>query len=86
MEAKQEQGRQEDVIQEFPALGKYRIRLIANPKKPAAGPTLDIREFVATDRFEGFTRRGIRLGERKQLEDLQAILAQVLGGRLLPTS
>lgn len=47
------------VLQEFPAIGRYRIRLIKPEIKE--GPILDIREYIVGDSFEGFTRRGIRL-------------------------
>lgn len=46
------------VIQEFPAVGKYRIRLVKGVK---GEQILDIREYVKTADFERFTRRGIRL-------------------------
>lgn len=45
------------VIREFPAVGKYRVRLV----KGKDGNLLDVREYVDTNGFEGFTRRGIRL-------------------------
>jgi hypothetical protein len=34
----------EEVLREFAPLGKYRVRLVRNPKRPAEAPVLDIRE------------------------------------------
>lgn len=68
----------EEVLREFPPLGKYRIRLVKNPKKPQDKPTLDIREYVSTETFEGFTRRGIRLNDRAQMDLLRDILKEIL--------
>jgi len=69
---------QEEVLQEFAPLGKYRVRLVRNPKRPTEAPTLDIREYVSSEKFEGFTRRGIRIGDRAQMDLLRDILQQVL--------
>jgi hypothetical protein len=68
----------EEVIREFPPLGKYRIRLVRNPRRPGENPTLDIREYVSAETFEGFTRRGIRLGDRAQMDLLRDVLKEVL--------
>ena len=69
------QPHKEEVIREFPPLGKYRVRLLEDSKR---GRTLDIREFVSSESFEGFTRRGIRLIDRAQLDLLRDILKEVL--------
>ena len=71
----------EDVIREFPPIGKYRIRLVAQPKTQTR--TLDIREYVSNETFEGFTRRGIRLSDRAQAELLRDVLSEVLRDLLL---
>jgi hypothetical protein len=68
----------EEVVREFAPLGKYRVRLLRNPKHPQTEPSLDIREFVNNDRFEGFTRRGIRLSDRAQMDLLRDILKEAL--------
>jgi hypothetical protein len=68
----------EDVVREFPPLGKYRIRLVLNPKRPSEAPVLDIREYISSETFEGFTRRGIRLGDRAQMDLLRDILKEIL--------
>ena len=70
----------EDVVREFPPLGKYRVRLVRNSRDKVSKPVLDIREYVAAESFEGFTRRGIRLGDRAQMDLLRDILKEVLDG------
>lgn len=78
MEKKSSKPIKEEVLREFPPLGKYRIRLIHNPKKPQSEPALDIREYVSAETFEGFTRRGIRLQDRAQFDLLRDILREAL--------
>ena len=68
----------EEVIREFAPLGKYRVRLVRNPRRPSEAPILDIREYVSAETFEGFTRRGIRIGDRAQMDLLRDTLLQVL--------
>ena len=68
----------EEVVREFPPLGKYRMRLVRNPRKPGEMPTLDIREYVSAETFEGFTRRGIRIGDRAQMDLLRDVLKEIL--------
>jgi hypothetical protein len=74
-------SKQEEVIREFPPIGKYRIRLLVRPT--SREKTLDLREYVSLESFEGFTRRGIRLGDRAQVELLRDILSEVLRDLLL---
>jgi len=45
------------VIREGAQLSKYKIRILETAK----GNVLDVREYVDTDTFQGFTRKGIRL-------------------------
>jgi hypothetical protein len=78
MEKKPQKSTNEEVLREFPAFGKYRIRLVHNPRKPSADPVLDIREYVNSETFEGFTRRGIRIQERAHMDLLRDVLQQVL--------
>ena len=78
MEKKTSKPSAEEILREFPPVGKYRIRLLQNPKRPAEAPSLDIREYIASDTFEGFTRRGIRINDRAQLDLLRDILKEVL--------
>lgn len=67
----------DQVLKEFPPLGKYRVRLLADPAKPGATPTLDIREYVTSQSFEGFTRRGIRLSAKGDLDGLRDVLLEL---------
>jgi hypothetical protein len=71
-------AREERVLKEYERLGKYRVRVLENARKPEAGPVLDIREYVAEEGFEGFTRKGIRLSDRAHLERLRALLGELL--------
>lgn len=66
----------EAVVREFPPCSKYRVRLLENPKTHQK--VLDIREYVSSETFEGFTRRGIRLTDRASVDLLRDIFAEVL--------
>ena len=74
-------SKQEEVIREFTPIGKYRIRLLVGPA--SREKSLDLREYVSLESFEGFTRRGIRLVDRAQVELLRDILSEVLRDLLL---
>jgi hypothetical protein len=76
-----QQPLKDQVLKEFPALGKYRIRLLVDPAKPGAEPTLDIREYVSSQSFEGFTRRGIRITAKSDMDTLREVLLEVAGTR-----
>ena len=69
-------SREDHVIREFPQIGRYRIRLLAHPKTNEK--VLDLREYAVLESYEGFTRRGIRLVDRAQVELLRDILSEVL--------
>lgn len=76
------QARKEDVLREFPPVGgKYRVRLLSAAKPQER--TLDIREYVSGETFEGFTRRGIRLSDRAQVELLRDVLSELLRDLLI---
>ena len=75
------QARKEEVLREFPPIGKYRVRLLSGSR--AKERTLDVREYVSGQSFEGFTRRGIRLGDRAQVELLRDVLSELLGDLLI---
>ncbi len=76
------EARTEAVLREFPPLGgKYRVRLLSGSR--AKERTLDIREYVSSDSFEGFTRRGIRLSDRAQVELLRDVLSELLQDLLI---
>jgi hypothetical protein len=68
--------RREEVHKEFAPVGKYRVRLLC--ADGAKEKTLDIREYVSSQTFEGFTRRGIRLSDRAQVESLRDVLSELL--------
>jgi hypothetical protein len=75
------QARKEEVLREFPPVGgKYRVRLLSDER--ASQKVLDIREYVSSETFEGFTRRGIRLGDRAQVELLRDVLSELLEDHL----
>ena len=78
MEKRSQQPLKEQILKEFQPLGKYRVRLLADPARPGAEPTLDIREYVSSQTFEGFTRRGIRLSARADLDVLREVLLEIL--------
>jgi hypothetical protein len=56
----------DDVVREFDAIGKYRVRLLRDKGRLF----LDIREYLDEETYKGFTRRGVRLfgAEIEQLE------------------
>ena len=68
--AKQE----ETVMRACKPLGKYRVRLLENGR----GKILDIREFVASEKFSGFTRRGVRISFPVEAQALWKILSEML--------
>ena len=78
MEKKTPQPSREELLKEFQPLGKYRVRLLRDPRKPSLPPFLDIREYVNTESFEGFTRRGIRIQDSAQMDLLRDAILQVL--------
>ena len=66
---------EDNVLREFNPISKYRVRLLQDTKGNEA---LDIREFVQKDQFSGYTRRGIRLTDRAQMDQLRDILTEAL--------
>lgn len=71
----------EVVTREWPPLGKYRVRLVEHPKTHEK--SLDIREYVSGSSFEGYTRRGIRLNARAQIDLLRDALKEILESSLI---
>lgn len=69
----------EILCHEFPAIGKYRVRLVkADLKDPV---TLDVREYVKGtfgSTFEGFTRRGIKLADAQAMKSLRDSLTTAI--------
>lgn len=78
MEKKTNTPSREEVLCEFAPVGKYRVRLVQNPRKRDRHPILDIREYVSSQTFEGFTKRGIRLEDRAQMDLLRDVLKEAL--------
>lgn len=78
MEKKPQKPSREEVLREFAPVGKYRVRLVHNPRRPGSPPVLDIREYVTAESFEGFTRRGIRIRDRAEMDLLRDVILQVL--------
>lgn len=64
----------ETVLKEFPPVRKYRTRIVKNPQKFL--PILDVREYVSTESFEGFTRRGVRLESGNEIDLMIEILKE----------
>lgn len=60
----------DNVVREFSAIGKYRVRILKTDK----GELLDIREYISCKEFEGFTRRGIRLALPQETDELRQII------------
>ena len=47
----------ETVIEDFGSVGRYRVRLVES----RGAQKIDVREYIESDDFVGFTKRGIRL-------------------------
>ena len=73
----------ETVVKELPAIGRYRVRVIRAERTMALH--LDVREFVSTERFQGFTRRGIRISI-EEVKALKVSIDEILTGNLLEMS
>lgn len=68
----------EEVVREYAPVGKYRVRLLRNPRKPESPLVLDVREYVSAESFEGFTRRGVRIQDAGQIKEFIGTLQSVL--------
>lgn len=78
-------------LREFPRVGDYRVRLVACPLSPhdkhatkPPQPALDVREYIETERFTGWTRRAIRIYNRRDAALLAEALRMILDEDLLP--
>lgn len=67
----------EEVLREWPPIGRYRVRLLRSTR-PQSRPTLDIREYISSETFEGFTRRGVRIHDKAGAELLASFLQESL--------
>ena len=74
------------LVHEYPVLGKYRVRVLHTQLTIIRQCTsLDIREYVSAEKFQGFTRRGIRLNTHDEICQLRDVLKDVLGqGWMMP--
>ncbi len=61
------------VVREYGDVGRYKVRLVKSSDKPDAPAFLDVREYVKGANYEGFTRKGVRLGAAES-KALRAIL------------
>ena len=69
----------EELIHEYPALGeKYRVRVLRKENGKATVTSLDIREYVDAEKFQGFTRRGIRLTGARDVQLLRDALSDAI--------
>jgi len=62
---------EEALIKELNPVGKYKVRILKGRTK-SSKPVLDIREYISSDSFTGFTRRGIRV-DKEGLATLRAV-------------
>jgi len=53
MEKKRSTVREDELVREFPTLGRYRVRVMRDPRRPGKPEYLDVREYVSGERFEG---------------------------------
>lgn len=72
------------VVREYHKVGDYRARLMVNERVDGKPHVLDVREYLESKLFTGWTRRGIRLYSRREAADLLAILERVLEEGSLP--
>ena len=68
----------QEILREFQPIGRYRVRWLRDSNHPDREPMLDIREFVSSDSWEGYTRRGVTLHTRAEVDLLRDILTHVL--------
>ncbi len=73
------------VVREFPDLGRYKVRLLKDPRK-GGPPWLDVREYVVGANYQGFTRKGVRLSTREEVAALRRILDEAAGSMLAQAS
>lgn len=71
----------EQVLKEWSPLGKYRVRLLRDAIKPAEESVLDIREYVSSAEYEGYTRRGVKISSREHFRALREVLTDLLERR-----
>ena len=72
------------VLREFPRVGRYHVRLMEGSRGNPEAHALDIREYLQTEEFTGYTRRGIRLYTGREAAELAEALRQVMEDEALP--
>lgn len=72
------------VMREFARVGDYRVRLVQGGRTAGSPAVLDVREYLESERFTGYTRRGIRLYTRREAAELAETLKRVLEDGMLP--
>ena len=65
----------EELIYEYPAVDRFRVRVLRKDDKTTS---LDIREYVAAEKFQGFTRKGIRLTSKEHMLQLRDSISDAL--------
>lgn len=65
----------EELIHEYPAVNRYRIRVLRKRKKVTS---IDVREYVDAEKFKGYTRKGVRLTDKHDIETLRDSLTDAL--------
>jgi len=70
-------------VKEFPKVGRYRVRVLQQGRNGDLDTVLDIREHMESERYSGFTRRGIRLYDMKDVESLYETCRMILEDKLL---
>ena len=72
------------VLREFARVGRFRVRLLQNGRADGKPAVLDMREYLESEGFTGFTRRGIRLYTRREAAEMAETLKRVLEDGMLP--
>ena len=70
--------RNEDIVHEYPAIDKYRVRVLRKSTSKGKTTSLDVREYVDAEKFQGFTRKGIRLTGPQHINSLRDALSDAL--------
>ena len=65
----------EIVVKEFTDIGRYKVRIVKSGKD--SDPVVDVREYIDSEGFTGFTRKGVRL-QWDALMSLEKILPELI--------
>ncbi len=71
---------QQEVVMEYEPVGKYKVRLVREGSRAGGEPRmiLDIREFISSEQYTGFTKKGVRLSTSDELTTLASILDSLM--------